>query len=525
LKIIPLRDYSNLFSMKFNILIGLFLVFGVTGFSQTPAIEWQHSYGGTEYQHCLDVLETDDGGFIGFSNTTSDDGDISLNHGQTDVWVFKTDNTGGIEWEKSFGGSEIDAIRNALKTNDGGYIFCGLTDSNDYDVSGNHGDYDFWVVKMNATGDILWQKCFGSFNEDQARDISPTADGGYIVTGYTFSIVGQVTGNHGQSDVWVVKLSADGTIEWKKCYGGTSADKGTAAIQTADGGYAIIGEAKLANGDITSNHGLLDIWVIKVNATGIIEWQKTYGGTANDMGISIVQNADGGYTMMGETSSSDGDITGHHGGKDIWVAGLDTLGNILWGKALGGSDWETPSHMQSAGPNFIISAETSSSDGDVSGFPGYYNCWVVKVNNQGTILWEKSIGGGDQDGAYNAHLTTDGGCIVAAVNLSHGGDAIPGGIGVSNAWLIKLAPDNLNTEAPVKNNITIYPNPVTSLLNIRADDISVLKKADIYDLSGKLLLSPEIGLNAIDISSLASGIYLLNITGEDINANFRFIKL
>jgi len=162
--------------------------------------------------------------------TWSNDGDVSGNHGGSDYWVVKLNSSGDIEWQKCLGGTNSDGgifndyIYSIQQTSDGGFIMACETMSNDGDVSGNHGSYDAWVVKLNSLGDIEWQKCLGGTNRDIANSIQQTSDGGFIVAGYTYSNDGDVSGNHGYCDAWVVKLNSSGDIEWQKCLGGTNWD-------------------------------------------------------------------------------------------------------------------------------------------------------------------------------------------------------------------------------------------------------------------------------------------------------------
>ena len=268
----------------------------------------------------------------------------------------------------------------------------GSTASTDGDVTGSHGGYgdsafDAWVVKLNATGGLVWQKCLGGSDRDGANAVQQTADGGYIVAGITVSTDGDVTGNHGSSDAWVMKLNATGDPVWQRCLGGTSYDEANAVQQTADGGYIVAGETRSADGDVTGNHGGYgDFWVVKLDATGSIVWQKCLGGSGEDIAHAIQQTADGGYLVAGSTQSTNGDVSGVHGGYgytpvDVWVVKLDATGGLVWQKCLGGSssDWAFAAR-QTADGGYIIAGETYSTDGDVTGFHGdYVDVWVVKL--------------------------------------------------------------------------------------------------------------------------------------------------
>jgi len=254
------------------------------------------------------------------------------------VWRFTTmqesesDQAPNIEWQKCLGGSNDDEAYSVQQTSDGGYIVAGSTRSNDGDVSGNHEEvwwlvWDFWVVKLDRYGDIEWQKCLGGSDSDWAESIQQTNDGGYIVAGYTGSNDGDVSGNHGEKDFWVVKLDRYGDIEWQKCLGGSGGggsggDYAYSVQQTSDGGYIVAGETWSNNGDVSGYHGGGDVWVVKLDRYGDIKWQKCLGGSSWDWAYSIQQTNDGGYIVAGLTRSNDGDVSGNYGEKDFWVVKL-----------------------------------------------------------------------------------------------------------------------------------------------------------------------------------------------------------
>ncbi|MGB3074225.1 MAG: hypothetical protein WBB36_02835, partial [Chitinophagales bacterium] len=193
--------------------------------AQSPSsIEWQKCLGGSGYEIAKSVQQTSDGGFIVAGYTESTDGDISGNHGGSDYWVVKLDSHGVMEWQKCLGGSYYEFAHSVQQTTDKGFIVAGYSSSNDGDVSGNHGDYDYWIVKLDSTGTMEWQKCLGGSKYDAAHSIQQTSDGGFIVAGETGSTIGDVSGNHGSGDYWVVKLDGSGNIEWQKCLGGNDYD-------------------------------------------------------------------------------------------------------------------------------------------------------------------------------------------------------------------------------------------------------------------------------------------------------------
>ncbi len=358
-------------------------------------VEWKKTLGGSYGDGAESIQQTDDGGYIVAGYTCSNDGDVDGNHGYCDFWVVKLDENGAIQWQKCLGGSSNDQAYSIQQTKNGGYIVAGWTWSNDGNVSGYHGYTDFWVVKLDPNGNIEWQKCLGGSYDDRAYSIQQTSDGGYIVAGWTWSNDGNVSGNHGNADFWVVKLNEYGTIQWQKCLGGRYLDLAYSIQQTSDGGYIVVGETRSNDGDVSGWHEgydengyTADMWIVKLDRDGNIQWQKCLGGSGNDQAYSIQQTSDGGYIVVGETRSNDGDVSGWHGGydengdpkPDMWIVKLDSNGNIQWQKCLGGSDYDVAESVQrTSDGGYIVAGWTSSNNGDVSGNHGVSDFWIIKL--------------------------------------------------------------------------------------------------------------------------------------------------
>jgi len=261
---------------------------------------------------------------LGYNN----DGDITGALGFGDTWVVKLSSTGIIQWQKSLGGSATDQGFAISLTNDGGYILTGFTYSNDIDVSGNHGGADIWVTKIDAVGSVGWQKTLGATLDDKGMQIQQTTDLGYIIVGNSSSTNGDVTGNHGGDDFWVIKLNTVGAIQWEQSYGGTNAEAAKNIKQTLDGGYIVSGYSSSNNGDVSGNKGASDYWLLKIDNLGFIEWQKMLGGTNTDIGGVALPTLDGGYIQIGNSSSNNIDVSGNHGSADCWVVKLNVLSDV-----------------------------------------------------------------------------------------------------------------------------------------------------------------------------------------------------
>ena len=395
---------------------------------------------------CL-VIPTSDGGYMLAGNTSSiNTGDVTGNHGLSDVWLAKMSNTGAISWQKCFGGTQDERINDIKQTADGGYVFVGSARSNNGDVSGNHGLEDVWVVKINTTGNIQWQKCFGGSNFDSGTYIELSTDGGYIITGETNSTNGDVVGNHGNSDVWVVKMNSTGALQWQHCYGGSGADWAWTILNAVDGGYIISGSTEtINNGDVTGNHGGKDVWIIKINSSGALLWQHCYGGSGDEVSGLLIKTMNNEYVFSGQSTSlgNNGDVSGNHGGSgDIWVVKINSTGALQWQKCYGGSayEWawfitETPEQGL-----IVVGATDSNNSGDVTGNHGSRDIWVLKINESGGIIAANCFGGSNMDwGTYACPSTISGEYMIAGTTKSVNGNVT--GLHGTNAdlWLTRLS--------------------------------------------------------------------------------------
>jgi uncharacterized delta-60 repeat protein len=345
------------------------------------SLEWQRSLGGSARDQAFSIALTSDGGYIVAGSSESRDGDVGYNQGAQDFWVAKLSAAGDLEWERSLGGSGPDQANSVAQAPVGGYIVAGSSYSSDGDVSGPHGGSDFWVAKLSAEGDTEWEKSLGGSGRDFAESVAPTSDGGYIVAGYSDSTDGDVRGNHGKEDLWVAKLSANGALEWQKSLGGSSYEQAHSIAQTSDGGYLVAGASESTDGDVKGNHGKEDLFVAKLSPKGALEWQRSLGGSQSETAYSVIQTSDGGFAVAGFSSSADGDAPGDRLSKDFWVARLSAQGALEWQKGLGGGFLdEARSIVETADGGYVVAGESESSDGDITDNHGSSDFWVVKLS-------------------------------------------------------------------------------------------------------------------------------------------------
>jgi hypothetical protein len=294
-------------------------------------IEWEKSFGFSGHDHSYDILQTQDNGFFftGFLDITSARADGNTekhstltSHGVGEFWGTKITDSGEIQWRGYFGGSNNDRAHAVVASNDNGFVMAGFSESDDFDISNTQGSYDFWLVKVDTNGNMLWERSFGGTGIEISYDIANTLDNGYVVVGNTFSTDGDISGNKGESDIWLIKVDDAGSILWEQTYGGTQFDAAQAVISSKDGGYFIVGNSKSIDIDATLNNGENDIWVIKTDSNGRLLWQNSFGGIDLDYGFDIVENLDGSILVVGETLSADFPTLANKGKTDLVVMKL-----------------------------------------------------------------------------------------------------------------------------------------------------------------------------------------------------------
>ncbi len=497
----------------------LFLVLATTLFSQ-PVIEWQRLLGGDAYDYGSCIRPTSDGGYIiaGTSNSKNN-GDVGNNKGGSDCWVIKLDAAGDIEWQRTLGGSKNEGAIYIEQTSDGGYILGAQTNSDDGDVIGHHNNSDYWIVKLDETGAIEWQRTLGGTGNEYLSSVVPTTDGGYFVCGVTSSTNGDVIGNHGAGDIWVLKLDSLGATQWQKALGGSWIEYAGEAVQTADGGYVIAGHTTSIDGDLLFSYGQEDIWVIKLTAAGEIEWSNTFGGNIQDIANSIRQTADGGYIVAGGTSSQNGHVSTAHGQLDMWVFKLTPAGELEWERSLGGSQSENATGIQLIPDGgFIVSGSSTSNNGQVSGNNGFIDGWVVRLDASGEIVWEKSFGSTGDDQILEILPIADGGFVFIGGTDSNDGD-ITGNHGGFDLWVTKISSGVTGVEDASGEEmapLTIFPNPASNLLRVAIDREALPETAAFTDLSGKILATKTIATDGhVEIAELPAGVYLLTVTDSN----------
>ncbi|MCK4733040.1 MAG: DUF3160 domain-containing protein, partial [Methanophagales archaeon] len=359
--------------------------------------EWNKTFGGYDMDRAFSLIQTSDGGYVIAGSTDS------YGSGSSDFWLVKTDSYGSREWAEAFGGYNEDEARSVIQTSDGGYAIAGSTES--YGT----GSSDFWLVKTDSyDGSEEWNETFGGYNVDGAYSLIPTSDGGYAIAGWTESY------GAGDFDFWLVKTDSYGSEEWNKTFGGYDADLAYSLIQTSDGGYAIAG--------LTESYGAgdFDFWLVKTDSYGNEEWNKTFGGYDLDWPFSLIQTLDGCYAIAGLTMSYGA------GSSDLWLVKTDTYGNEEWNETFGGYDVDGAySLIQTSDGGYAIAGVTMSYGA------GRGDAWLVKADSYGNEEWNKTFGSYERDDANSVIQTSDGGYVIAGKIKSYA-------TGREDAWLVKV---------------------------------------------------------------------------------------
>ena len=448
----PIIEYRKIIVLP--VLLSVLFLFFSCGKDDGPGIGPEYSlevelvktYGGSGIDEAVSVVEAADGNYMILGTTRSSDGDITDRAGNdSDFWLLKVSKIGDILWSKTSGGSDDENASSITKTNDGGFLLSGYTSSNDGDVSHNAGFQDYWVVKVDAAGTIVWEKNFGFSGSDQASKAFQTSDGGYFITGYFDVSASGGAGNdfqrgtkHGVGEYWGIKLKSDGTTSWRRYFGGSNNDRSYDALETADGGFLMTGTSESEDFDKTDFKGSYDYWAVRVSATGDLLWTKSFGGDEIDNSYASLKTNDGNYLMVGDSRSTDQDVTSPRGNADAWLVKFDDNGNKIWQRSFGGSQFDTAqSAIQRTNGDYIISGHSRSADGDLLENQGLNDVWIFIIDSNGNLKTQNSIGGTNIDYASEAIETTDNKIVVVGNSESNDID-IPLNQGTKDVLMITL---------------------------------------------------------------------------------------
>lgn len=388
------------------------------------------TFGGSKVDVANSVVKTTDGGYAIAGYTQSIDGNITDKIAEnTDFLVAKFSSDDKILWSKTFGGTNTDSANDIIETSDGGFAIFGFTQSDNIDVSNNNGSQDFWLIKLDNFGNLIWEKSFGFLGADFGTTLIATKDNGFLITGVLDVTSSGGLGNkksatkHAGGDIWAIKLDNSGNVIWRNYYGGSFTDTPFGVVETSKNEYIIVGSSDSNDVDIKNNKGTYDFWVIKISSTGKLIWEKSFGGSEIDEARAITIANDGNFIIVGDTRSSDKEVTLNKGAADIWMLKINENGEILNKFTIGGSSFDAArSITKTQNNNYLIAGSSRSLNGDVSKNQGQNDGWLVEVSESGKIIWQTTIGGSAIDFFYDAIQLNNGTIIAVGETNSTNGD-------------------------------------------------------------------------------------------------------
>jgi regulation of enolase protein 1 (concanavalin A-like superfamily) len=459
-----------------------------------PDTLWSRTYGGVDVDYASSVAQASDDGYLVLGTTNS------YGAGKEDVWLIRTDSDGETLWARTYGGTRSDNAYSVSRTSDGGYIVVGTTNS--WDPSG----YDIWLIRTDSQGDAFWARTYGGSDYDIGRSVLQTSDSGFIVAGYAYT---KSTGY----DIYLVRTNANGDTLWTRTLGGPEADYAYSLAEAPYGSFIVLGNT------VSFGAGAKDVWLIKVDSNGNPLWVRTYGGSKDDVGRSVVQTSGGGFIVAGYTLSYGA------GSSDVWLIRIDSNGDTLWTRTYGGSDNdEGHSVVETADGGYIIAGETKR-------FLTQVDVYLIGVDSVGDTLWTRAYGGAQGDEGHSIIETSDGGYIVAGETFSFGA-------GSGDVYLLKLGSKvgvDENSQISVSKawRNRVWPNPTagTCWISYGSRTSGVVKIA-LYDLTGRVIEEVYEGYQGsgehrikVDAHSLPSGIYFLRLETSDGTSSLRMATM
>ena len=393
---------------------------------QAQDIMWQTCIGGTGDDNARAFEIARDGCYLVVGTTHSYDlKGIQKSGGDADALAVKVNSKGAVLWKKSFGGPLTEEANDVKTTRDGGFYIVGATDSKNL----SKGEKDFYVVRIDALGQLLWQKAYGGLSSETARAVVVLPDTSAIIVGETASRDGDVQNFKGGLDGWAIRIDRRGKLLWTKTFGGKGNEQFYGINSTADGNFLLVGQTESTDGDIRANQGKTDAFLVKIDKSGNTVWVNTLGGNGFDAAYSVTKSYDGKLAIAGTTSSTAGNLKARYEGNDAFVAQLDDNGNPIWIRTYGGNGNDGANSLSPLSPiedagGFLVSGTTSSRDGDILESKGKGDAWLFKVDPNGQMVGQRIVGGTQVEQFYAAKEVPSNDFVAIGYSLSTDGDLL-----------------------------------------------------------------------------------------------------
>ncbi|MBA5791526.1 T9SS type A sorting domain-containing protein [Flavobacterium sp. xlx-214] len=510
----------------------LFLFFGLSVFSgYSQKVAWERTIGGEHSEYLFDMVPTLDYGFLLAGSSLSDKTGLKKQKGQgnLDYFLWKMDKNGEEEWQLSFGGEGQDILKSIYPTADMGYILGGYSNSgkNDSKFSENYGKNDLWIVKINARGDQEWQQAIGGEGDDRLVQIKQVKGGGYLAIATTNSTKSdhKKDDKYGGLDYWIIKLDKSGKVEWEKTYGGLYNDEPKSILETQKG--FIIGGISNSPASGTKqkdNFGGYDQWILAIDDKGNLLNEYVFGGeNDDDLNEILLTESKDGYIITGSTytdNNNKGNLTAKsEKASDFLVVTTDlTFQPInqytydLKGSEILTSTTFTPSKT------LLLSGykidEKSNKKSYVS----------IQVNQKGEQVWEKELSTSGDDLLRKAVVTRDGGFVFAGNSTGKNAEYKKTTQGRDDYWVVKLNSKEKVDQPEIK--LEAFPNPTEGFTQIVINHEYKEGVVNVFDLNGRLLHTEALKYDmvAINLANYATGTYVINIKTDVFNGSVKVIK-
>lgn len=481
--------------------------------SQEPTLAWEQSYGGTNSDKGQRIIAASDGGFIMIGSSMSSDEQVSDNHGGSDIWVLKLDQSKQLVWDFANGYENLDYGVDVLELENGNILCLGNVT--------NKGTLNGTIFCLDMYGNILWQQnIVGNATQFVANKFLQTNTGEVFVAGYT-----QLESTT-DAAIMVFSMETGESLFGPVSYGGSGMEYFSDIAVATNGNIVAVGATNSTDGDVQENQGDYDLWVVELSPTdGSMLSGLTYGGSNAD-GATAIQSTNDNYFIVGTTHSMDGDVTVNHGGEDIWFMNLDSNFELVTEKTFGGLMDEAAQDVFYDGLNIAIVGSTYSLDGDIDAQLGSGDLWLLSIAPNGVLHWEKTFGGTALDAGNCVLSTTNPSLLILGFSASNDIDVeMP--FGSEDFWLIEIeTPVGMNEEVNTHLILNTFPNPATNELTVSSRN--VISALQITNTFGQVVFTHSGELNLayikLDIFHLEQGIYFVTIKTSYGLTVQRFVK-
>lgn len=512
--------------MKTTLLL-IALLFTFTSNSQTLQLSNQYVFGGDQNDAVVDAVKINGNTiFGGYSYSGVSGNKTTSNYGGADLWVVSMNSNNSIDWQKGFGGDSEDYLIKVFELIDGNLL---LASSSTSGLNGNktvpsNGSEDFWLIKIDDQGNELWQKSYGGLGDEYLGDVIELSDGSILMAGSSnSSATGDKTdASKGLIDYWIVKIDANGNVLWDKTYGGAKNDLAESIALDDNGNVFISGksESQISGDKTEDGYGSYDFWLVKLDSAGDFLWDQTLGGDGGETNSSIIVTENELYLLGSSLSGVSGTKTeASRGSFDFWVTKMDLNGNIIADKTYGGNGSEglSDSKLLNTGELLIVGTSDSDVSGEVatSSHNNSQDFWVLLIDTTDLSIKSQFMYGGDGDESPPNFLEIENNSILlfGASESDVSGEKTIQSQGGYDFWILELSTD-LSTDYFVKNEtLKIFPNPTSNTFQISNLPLGESHEIFIYDMMGKTVLSTSISAtkNSVDVNSLNPGMYTLQM--------------